>query len=125
MRNTVFVVQHSYETGDNIPYDETKFIGVYSTKAEAEKAVERLREQSGFKQSPEIFFIDEYALNQDHWCEGFVTVRAPIFFSVWRRDTDNNIFLVQENLSETEALELVISLGRNEKEQTFWAKEHA
>ncbi len=69
--NTVFIVQHSYQLDD---CEETKFIGAYSSKEEAEKAVERLQKQPGFDKLPDCFCIDEYELNKDHWTEGFITV---------------------------------------------------
>ncbi|MFK7900988.1 MAG: hypothetical protein AB8B61_09550 [Cyclobacteriaceae bacterium] len=68
---TVFILQHSYDLDG---CDETKLIGVYSTKHEAENAVHRLREQEGFKRTIEGFEIDEYEINKDHWTEGFITL---------------------------------------------------
>jgi len=69
--NEVWVVQHSY---DEDGYEETKFIGVYSTKRKAQAAVNRLRKQPGFSDRPRDFFVDSYELDIDHWTEGFVTV---------------------------------------------------
>jgi len=69
---TVFVVQHSYEV-EPCGHDETKFIGVYSTRDLAEAAVKRLSEQPGFRDKPDCFFIEEYAVDQDHWTEGYAT----------------------------------------------------
>ncbi len=68
--NSVFLVQHSYETESGC--DEIKLIGVYSNQLEAEKAVERLRLQPGFMDYPNCFHINQYELNEDHWREGFV-----------------------------------------------------
>ena len=70
---TVFVLQHEYERDEGV--DEVKFIGVYSTKSNAEEAVKRLVTQPGFSDHPDDFCIDEYELNLDHWTEGFDTVR--------------------------------------------------
>lgn len=67
---TVFVLQHAYEWCGR---DEVKMIGVYATHAEAKAAVERLRHQSGFRDWPDGFSIDEYELGLDHWIEGFAT----------------------------------------------------
>jgi hypothetical protein len=80
---SVFVLQHCRT--DESGYDNLKMIGAYSSRSEAERAVERLRGMPGFKDSPKIvdplkdeessgFYIDEYALNEDHWTEGFVSV---------------------------------------------------
>jgi len=68
---SVFVLQHTYELDG---CDEIKFIGVYSTKREAENAIERLSKQNGFKDRIEGFTIDEYEINKDYWTEGFVTM---------------------------------------------------
>ncbi len=58
-------------------------IGVYSTREEAEAAVDRKRRFSGFSEFPRIidpmideeesgFYISEMILNHDYWSEGFV-----------------------------------------------------
>jgi hypothetical protein len=79
----VFVLQHrriDESGGENL-----KMIGVYGSRVEAERAVGRLRALPGFRDSPDIvdpldpfeieersgFHIDEYALDEDHWTEGF------------------------------------------------------
>jgi hypothetical protein len=67
----VFVLQHSYEQGD---CTETKMIGVYSSREQAERAIDRLREVPGFIDRPEDFYVDEYRLDKDQWAEGFTTV---------------------------------------------------
>ncbi len=67
--NSVFLLSHI-----NPETEDGKLIGVYRTEANAHEAIERLRKQPGFKLYPEAFVIDEYALDQDHWTEGFVTV---------------------------------------------------
>jgi hypothetical protein len=67
---TVFVVQHQYDLDG---CDETKFIGVYASRASAEAVVHKLRGQPGFRDHPGDFSIDEYELDRDHWEEGFIT----------------------------------------------------
>lgn len=67
----VYTLQHSYERGE---CDETKFIGVYSSEQEAQDAINRLKNQPGFRDMPDAFHIDMYQLNKDSWAEGFVTV---------------------------------------------------
>jgi hypothetical protein len=69
--NEVWVVQHSYDLDG---CEETKFIGVYSTKRKAQAAVTRLRKQPGFCDRPKDFFIDPFTLDVDHWTEGFCTL---------------------------------------------------
>lgn len=68
---TVFILHHSYELGG---CDETKLIGAYSTKEQAELAITRLKDKNGFKYRPEAFEISEYELDQDNWTEGFSTM---------------------------------------------------
>ena len=80
---TVYVLQHCHvmPNGD----DDSKLIGIYSSRAAAEAAVLRLRGQPGFRERPRIvnaevdqdangFYIDEYRMDEDHWREGYVTV---------------------------------------------------
>ncbi|MCZ4244803.1 DUF7336 domain-containing protein [Pedobacter punctiformis] len=68
---TVFILHHSYELGG---CNETKLIGAYSTKEQAELAITRLKDKNGFKYRPEAFEISEYELDQDNWTEGFSTI---------------------------------------------------
>jgi len=68
---TVFILQHSYEFED---CDETKLIGAYSTKEQAELAIVRLKDKNGFKYRPNAFEISEYELDQDNWTKGFSTL---------------------------------------------------
>nr|AAK56316.1 hypothetical protein [bacterium] len=79
---SVFTLQHcrTDESGN----DNVKMIGAYTSRAEAEDAVVRVRGMPGFSEYPAIldaledeetsgFTIDEYVLNKDHWTEGFVS----------------------------------------------------
>jgi hypothetical protein len=68
----IFLVQHVHTLEDE--EEDVKIIGIYSTQDTARKAVERLRLQPGFRESPDDFSVDRYILNMDHWTEGFVTV---------------------------------------------------
>ena len=83
----VFVLQHEYEVEGR---DETKLVGVYSSRSAAEAAVARLVEQPGFSRYPDGFSIDAYSLDRDHWTEGFSTL-VPVLVElldegtrVWR-----------------------------------------
>jgi hypothetical protein len=79
---TVFVVHHIHILPQGA--ENVKMIGVYRTENLAREAIARLRTQPGFCALPNIytdgdsersegFSIDAYALDQDHWCEGYVT----------------------------------------------------
>jgi hypothetical protein len=64
----VFVVQHSYHLDG---CEETKLIGVYTTRQAADEAIRRLVVAPGFRDHPTDFNVDEYPLDADHWSEGF------------------------------------------------------
>ncbi len=66
----VFVVQHEHELADDV---DVKLIGVYATREDAERAVERVKQAPGFRDFPDGFFIDEYEIGEDHWIDGFVS----------------------------------------------------
>lgn len=67
-----YVAQHCHIKYDD--EEDIKFIGVYSTREKAQAAIERLKTQPGFQDTPDGFCIDEYVVDQDHWTEGYVTV---------------------------------------------------
>ncbi|CCH90139.1 conserved protein of unknown function [Modestobacter italicus] len=52
---------------------DDKLCGVYSTRARASSAQQRLVTQPGFSDHPEAFLIDRYDLDEVHWTQGFVT----------------------------------------------------
>lgn len=120
---TVFILRHSYELSDT-GKEETKFIGVYSSKEKAEKAIERLSKQPEFRDFPDYFYIDEYEIDQDNWCEGFVTETYEPVWSVWRQDDNGNVFMVKNGLTEIDALRLVREFERKGHKQSYWAKEN-
>jgi len=78
---SVFVLQHVHviSGGD----EDVKMIGVYRSEAAARMAVNRLRDQPGFRDLPDIvgpddesgegFHIDEYTLDNDSWADGYVS----------------------------------------------------
>ena len=51
---------------------ERKSIGIYSSRARAEAAVERLKKQPGFRDWPNGFRVFEQWLDHDHWEEGYI-----------------------------------------------------
>ena len=56
--------------------EDVKMIGVYSSPEQAQSAIERLKSQLGFADTPEGFEIDLYILDEDQWTEGYVTVNG-------------------------------------------------
>jgi hypothetical protein len=71
---SVFVVQHVHST--RVDLEDVKFIGVYSSRENAQAAVARLAHAPGFSDAPDGFHIDEYRIDQDHWVEGYVSLLA-------------------------------------------------
>jgi hypothetical protein len=65
----VFILHH--RRADDEYGDDAKLIGAYRTEADAKAATARLAGQPGFLDHPDGWHIDRYALNQDHWSEGF------------------------------------------------------
>ena len=70
----VYLLQHSYEINyEGISFNNTKIIGIYSTKEKAEDVVQRYKNIQGFNKYPiSCFYIDEYQLDENQWTEGFV-----------------------------------------------------
>ncbi len=120
---SVFILQHSYKLSIS-GEEETKLIGAYSSKEKAEKAIERLSKQPGFRDLQEYFSIDEYEIDQDHWAEGFVTETYAPTWSVWRLDDNGNVFMIKNGLAENDALRLVREYETKGHKQTYWAKEN-
>lgn len=69
---TVYLLWHLHETefGD----EDNKFIGAYSTRENAQAAIEQLKDQPGFKDHPEEFKIYARTLDKTSWREGFITI---------------------------------------------------
>lgn len=70
--NSVYVLHHI--RSDDEYGDDAKLIGVYRSEISAAAAVERLKDQPGFRDHPAGFHAEAYSLDHDHWAEGFVTV---------------------------------------------------
>ncbi len=71
----VYLLQHcyEYEVMDGINKEESKIIGIYSSRTKAEQVIEKFKLKKGFNRFPiDCFCIDEYEINQDHWCDGFI-----------------------------------------------------
>ena len=65
----LWFVQESKEDADT-----ELLIGVYRTIDNAQLAIDRLKDQPGFRDFPEGFTIREYELDKESWTEGFVRV---------------------------------------------------
>jgi hypothetical protein len=69
---SAFVVQHVHVLPDGV--EDVKLVGVYSSRRTADDAILRTRLLEGFKDAPDGFFVDEYALDKDAWQEGYSAV---------------------------------------------------
>ena len=68
----VFVLQHVHTRDDDT--EDVKFIGVYSTRENAQAAIARLSAAPGFSETPNGFHIDEYQVDKDQWTAGYVAL---------------------------------------------------
>lgn len=69
--NSIFFVQHSYQTGEG-DLEKNKIIGIYSSRQNAEKTIARLSTNEGFRDHPiDCFELEEYKLDVDHYTELF------------------------------------------------------
>ena len=68
---SVFILQH--ERQKDLDNEDVKIIGIYSTKENAEKTIEKYKRKNlpGFKDYPDSFNITKYEIDKDHWTEGF------------------------------------------------------
>lgn len=69
MKNIYYNLYHIYEIEEE---EISKFIGVFSSKKEAKKAIDFLIKEPGFKDYPKKSFeIFESLIDQYGWSEGF------------------------------------------------------
>lgn len=65
----VYLLFHEYEVDGD---EDLKVLGVFSSRAAAEAAVDKYRKLDGFSLYPNEFHIDGYELNVEHWTSGFM-----------------------------------------------------
>jgi hypothetical protein len=68
----VYVLHHVHSEEDGA--EDVKFIGVYSSRENAQAAMTRLGQAPGFAEASAGFHIDEYQLDKDQWGEGYSTL---------------------------------------------------
>lgn len=68
----VYVLMHIHEFDSE--REDIKTIGAYSSRENAEKAIERLKLAPGFRDTSGGFMISELPLDKDHWIDGYATV---------------------------------------------------
>ena len=70
-------VSHRDEGGEVINLDDNedlKVVGVYSSDSLANAGIARAQLLEGFRDEPDCFIVSEYALDEDKWTDGFITV---------------------------------------------------
>ena len=82
-RMKVYKLEHVHVLYDDV--EDTKFLGIFSTKEKAEDAMQILAKQPGFKDFPKLiggddieegFYITEEVVDEiSGWKEGFTTVK--------------------------------------------------
>lgn len=72
----VFMLEHVHEFEDG--RDDTKFIGLFSTRERAQAALALIEDKPGFRDRPYGFAIWECEVDSEAvgWPEGYVTVRS-------------------------------------------------
>jgi hypothetical protein len=68
--NSVFLLW--YIVAPDTDDEDELLIGAYSSEAEAQAAIERLKAKPGFVNSPAGFQIHPRTLNVDSWTDGFI-----------------------------------------------------
>jgi len=68
---TVYILWHSHPLPQG--EDSDLLVGVYSSEQTATAAQSRLSAKPGFVDHPDGFLIEEVAMDEDHWKDGFVT----------------------------------------------------
>ena len=73
----VFMLWHVYELRDDFGiHDEEKLIGVFSSEANAQEAIEHLKDKEGFRDLPLCCFeIHKTKVDRIGWEDGFAAVR--------------------------------------------------
>ena len=70
----VFIAEHVHEFPDG--HEDVKLLGVYSSRASAQSAIDSVRDQPGFREHPSGFSISEHIVDPGSpgWPEGFGTL---------------------------------------------------
>lgn len=72
----VFVLHHTYGPDEE---ESNKLLGVFNSRAKAEKARAGYLNLPGFKDYPDGYSISPYTVDRRHWVEGFIGGDEDIF----------------------------------------------
>ena len=71
----VYILQYSWEYGENLEHTRSKLLGVFSTKLRAQRALKKCFALPEFKNySIECFSINRYEVDEREWTKGFVEI---------------------------------------------------
>lgn len=70
----VVVLHHVYPNTLDPEVEESKLIGCFSSQQEVTKAIESLNQQDGFRDHQDGWMVSEYAVNEVHWEDVFLTL---------------------------------------------------
>lgn len=65
----VFLLYHTATYSET--EEDVKLIGVFSSQALAERAMEEKKNERGFRDHPHGFLVDELTVDRLQWSEGF------------------------------------------------------
>ena len=54
--------------------DDSKLLGVYSSRARVDQRIQEARLLPGFSEEPNFFYVQAATLDENEWPDGFVTV---------------------------------------------------
>lgn len=69
MQTKVYLLLHSYLLNN---MDETKYLGLYSSKESVDNAIDTYRQLKGFCDWPDNFFVTEFVIDEMEWRKGFI-----------------------------------------------------
>lgn len=72
--NSAYILWHTRDP--DAEDEDSKLIGVYSSRDLAEAARTRASKLPGFCNQPDGFIIEPYPIDKDHWTEGFVDLTS-------------------------------------------------
>lgn len=70
--NKVYYLTHYFEWGEGIDHEDRRVIGVYSTKAKMNEAIQFLSTKSGFRDYKDKLEGETVIVNNFEWKEGFI-----------------------------------------------------
>jgi len=98
----VFLLQHSYKISGYC--DEIKYIGLFSSREKAKKAINKLKYQDGFKKYKNGFSIDRYIVDQVFW-------KKSISYQDSKNFNKKNIYQLEYDISEDNRCEVINIVG--------------